>query len=934
LNTDKTPFPNDPKAFAERHLPSNSFTEDSIYTRISVSYPGLSVVSLKPSRFAGKKFELRFSPKTLFVILAFAAILPAANAACQDTLPPAPSIVNVTTSGLEGSLSVDFDDENAYRLAMVIDGKDIDAWHYDSSHWTSPDLLDDGKNLKTQFFNERYDKIRVDMYLEGISGCPDTPTSSMEWSHNLGLSLQEIFNSNQYTAAVDAREDEWISMLGRDPDKVEQHIYKRGFNIQQQTVLMADAVVGGDPYDYCYSSPSATCADAEGKIHARLGSLFVLSNPENSVAGVESILGIGFNTKTSVLRWGQSSAAGGHCKKGHAAKPYPGYIGNAPDNGQPCSLDYFHRYAASAATVKVYVGNNDAGCRNYTLTTNPATVSTVTTASPAVLTGLDPTGPGLLVSLTASSTAGAGPTALSTTPIRPCRCACEALVAPAIHSISTSVSDGTLHVDFSPPANLPDECARPGMITYNVTTDPPAPAFVPRFDTGSCNVCGEERVIVPIGIDECPSMCDGTAEGASYENGTRFVDEIFKYRTGCDDCALTCGDICEGDGAACGSSDFLDVCEGGKDFYRIVCLSKTWEPPLASISGLDPTIDYTVTITARNELGLSLPTTTVSARPCFCSCEIPSAPTGVSVASHLKGTLTVKFDGPSNIPSRCHDANGIRYTTPETTGAKRVHSDGHQGLLYVITAEPAEFGAAIITATFPKPTGTLVGLDSSIKYSVRVRAKNALGQGAASTVATNAVPMPTGGAGARQSWSAIREFGNGLSELARGVSATFTLLSPQQDPSGGYDGRIFLRGESQIVIYGDGAILDAKSTGTFFEIRARASLALHNMTMLNGLSGPPAYGCKGGAIMANNAYKLEVYDSTFEANVGAKRGGALMINLVPYGAIFVRVNFTGNMIPMDQEGSGGALALHYQPDSIVRDCLFWKNYAVSHLFFM
>jgi hypothetical protein len=153
LNTDNTTSPTDPEAFAERHLSSNSFGSES--ARTSVSYPaptrhrpgasnkttypydadafvshGLSVFSSKPSRFSASRIHVQFPTLFLFAILAFAAILPVANAACQDTLPPPPSIPNATSEA-EGSVSVEFEvtpGKNLFKSSLFFRGCTVTAF--------------------------------------------------------------------------------------------------------------------------------------------------------------------------------------------------------------------------------------------------------------------------------------------------------------------------------------------------------------------------------------------------------------------------------------------------------------------------------------------------------------------------------------------------------------------------------------------------------------------------------------------------------------------------------------------------------------------------------------------------------------------------------------------------------------------------------------
>jgi predicted outer membrane repeat protein len=863
--------------------------------------------SLKPSRKSGILHA--FSPKILFAIFAFAAMLPVANAACHDTLPPAPTIINVTNHG-EGILKVDFEDEHAFQLAMVIDPESTDLWQYYSTHWTSSDLLDDGKNMKTKFFNERYNKIRVEMYILEGGGYSDVPFI-MEWTHNLGLSLQEIFSSDQFIPA-DNDIGEWIGLMGRDPAHVSEYEIPstKGFNAEFHTAprgtidVDSDVIINGG----FVSHQTGVGTEPNGNIAMRLGVGFSSSNPLDSASSLSSVIGIGFNPVLAEYKT-IYSVTGGRCNVDISSK----MLSEGPQaTGAPCHFSWNHRRGQSPAKTKIYVGNQDAGCRNYTVSTNPTFTSTVTTTSPAMITGLDPTSSGLLVSVESRSAVGSGPAALSTTPVRPCHCACEAFAAPEIISVSSTLSDGVLRVNFTQPRNVPADCAGLGMINYTITTDPPPPPLkIPEREwvVGGCTVCGEDRIVIPLKPSECPVGCGNTTGHT--------VDGV--YNDGwakCNSCSITCGDLCEGDGISCGSGNHADNCGGVKDIYRVMCTSQTWMPPFATIEGLDPAVSYTTKIVASNDFGSSPPTISRSVTPCFCSCDVPNAPTIYSSTSHLKGTVSIRFNGPTNVPSSCHDDRGIVW---ESIGNHRVHSDGHVGIDYTVTAVPVVGNGRAVTATFSTTTATIIGLDPSTEYNVHVRASNALGSSSASAVVPTR-PMPNGHNSAR-SWPSIREFMSGLTANTP-MNATFTLLSPHQDPSAGYNGQIPIHGRSHLVIYGAGVILDANGTGGFFHLNHErgASLTVYNLTMRNGNAGPLDAGCGGGAITASHA-SLALYDCTFESCTALSSGGGAFDANALLTLIIVGCLFSGNSA---KEG-GGALFVERGKSVTIRDSEFVEN---------
>jgi hypothetical protein len=95
-------------------------------------------------------------------------------------------------------------------------------WHYDSPHWTSAELLDDGVNKKTEHFNRRANRIKVEMHYGGS-------VRSVAWSHNLGKSLQQIFAADEFVAS-DIPEQDWHDLLGEGVAGVDTAWAVQGFN--------------------------------------------------------------------------------------------------------------------------------------------------------------------------------------------------------------------------------------------------------------------------------------------------------------------------------------------------------------------------------------------------------------------------------------------------------------------------------------------------------------------------------------------------------------------------------------------------------------------------------------------------------------------------------------------------------------------------------
>jgi hypothetical protein len=124
---------------------------------------GLRAESPKaPAWLAAKRL-----PSTVVTFMVCLVVsLPVVNAACHDTLPPALTILNVVTSEAEGSLAIDSEDDHAYHHATKFDGMKIDMWEYETTQWTSPELLGDDTNAKTEFFNKKFNKIRMTIALD------------------------------------------------------------------------------------------------------------------------------------------------------------------------------------------------------------------------------------------------------------------------------------------------------------------------------------------------------------------------------------------------------------------------------------------------------------------------------------------------------------------------------------------------------------------------------------------------------------------------------------------------------------------------------------------------------------------------------------------------------------------------------------------------
>jgi hypothetical protein len=240
-------------------------------------------------------------------------------------------------------------------------------------------------------------------------------------------------------------------------------------------------------------------------------------------------------------------------------------------------------------------------------------------------------------------------------------------------------------------------------------------------------------------------------------------------------------------------------------------------------------------------------------------------------------------------------------------------------------------GATTVITTFFTTVGTITGLEPGVKYSVSVHASNLLGNGPPSLAVTGAVPTSSG---IVQRWSSVRDFVSGIAPDAR-INATFELLSPQEDPSAEYNGQIDMDGKPylHLVIHGNGAMLDANKTGSFFGATRAGSLTVYNLTMRNGLAGPPLSACSGGVLSSWHADLIAFYFCTFDSNEAelagydgsGSDGGVAFIGTMVLKAIFIGCLFLNN----HAMGGGGALQFEGASDVLVHDSKFINNTAVS-----
>jgi hypothetical protein len=424
-----------PRALMICNATSNA---DTLYCASALPLPlaTASVILLSPKYFPG--------PWDAVLGLRFAALTPATTtAACgyTATQPPAAPIIESVRSDKDGSLTVEFNSpagsSAGWKKAMVIDGTNQSMWHYDSPHWTSAELLDDGVNKKTEYFNREANRIKVEMHYGGS-------VRAVVWAHNLGKSLQQIFASDKFVAS-DIPEKDWHDLLGEGVAAVDTEWAVQGFNARYLT----------------YMWPLGE------KLGTRLGIyMSSLYHPTPN-----AMIGVGLQelekwTSGDAERADLAPAAGAHCGA---------YIG---EGVKGCT-------SHTATKVVVYV--DDGACVNYRITTNPPTPATIVSSSPATVTGLQLTS-AYAVEVRAVNTAGASSTASALGTSKPCRCSCNLPNAAAITS-SDSHQTGTVTVHFDVPADTPADCtfdytlrASPGNAVAHVVA---SPATLTGLDTSS-----------------------------------------------------------------------------------------------------------------------------------------------------------------------------------------------------------------------------------------------------------------------------------------------------------------------------------------------------------------------------------------------------------------------------------------------------------------
>jgi hypothetical protein len=305
-------------------------------------------------------------------------------------------------------------------------------WQYESPHWTSPALLDDGINKKSEYFNRAANRIKVEVHYEG-------GVRSVVWSHGLGKSLQQIFSSGEFMASEVPLED-WHGILGDGVAGRDRLCNVQGFNIHLGTKG--------------YGLPAKNIA-------ARFGLL--MSQAENVCFDPHSMIGVGLHGlgPPPSPRVNLFPAAGAYTS---TTRPLGSLYEGITDWNRAIPGGGGNRTMHTATKVVLYVDNG--ACTSYSIATTPSAHATIASSSPATVTGLQPM-TAYSVSVHAINSAGTSPAVALVGAFRPCHCSCSLPNAPTITSID-SHQPGTLTVSFEAPADVPAGC----VLNYTLRTSP------------------------------------------------------------------------------------------------------------------------------------------------------------------------------------------------------------------------------------------------------------------------------------------------------------------------------------------------------------------------------------------------------------------------------------------------------------------------------
>jgi chitodextrinase len=265
-----------------------------------------------------------------------------------------------------------------------------------------------------------------------------------------------------------------------------------------------------------------------------------------------------------------------------------------------------------------------------------------------------------------------------------------------------------------------------------------------------------------------------------------------------------------------------------------------------TVTGLSNGTAYTFTVTARNSVGSSDPSSASNSVTPFAA-TVPGAPTGAS-ATAGNAQATVSFTAPS--------------------------SNGGSAIIdYTVTSSPGGF-----TATDTSSPITVTGLSNDTAYTFTVTARNSVGSGNSSSPSNSVTPFAATVPGAP----------TGVSGTAGNGQVTVTFLPPSSDGGSAITGYIVNTNPATIPVSGVGTsiVVTGLTNGTTYTFRVKAVNAVGQgeYSLFSAGVTPTAGGGGGGAgdpyvtTVSGKNYKLPTVDAPIRFYQGEVDGEMLTVN--------------------------------------------------------
>ncbi len=346
------------------------------------------------------------------------------------------------------------------------------------------------------------------------------------------------------------------------------------------------------------------------------------------------------------------------------------------------------------ATVTFTPPVSDGGSTitSYTVTSNPGSVASSSTASPIVVTGLT-NGTAYTFTVTATNAAGVGSASSAsnsvtpaTTPDAPTSPFATAGNAQASVAFTAPVSNGGSAITSYTVTSSPGGFTGTGSVSP-ITVVGLSNGTVYTFSVTATNSVGvgtasvASNSITPIAVPGAPII--GTATRGNTQATVTFTPPV-------------------SDGGSAITGYTVTSSPGG--------FTGTGSASPITVTGLTNGTAYTFTVTADNAAGTG-PASTASNS--VTPATTPNAPTGLT-------------------PTAANQQVGLSWTAPAVNGGSAVTD---YVIEFKLTSEPttwSTFSDGVSAGT----TGTVINLTNGLSYDFRVSAVNAVGQGSASAVAT------------------------------------------------------------------------------------------------------------------------------------------------------------------------------------------------------